>query len=564
MPVSLTTADLFWSALAQSGLLTERQLSELGAVGSYAAETPAADVAAQLVARGLLTRFQADRLLSGQTRGFFFDRYKIVELLGLGGMGWVYEAVDLDSGEHVALKVLRNDLKHDAGMLARFHQEAAVGRRFDHPHIMRTRGMGEAGGLPYMIMDFIPGPNLLEVLLKNQRLPWNQACEIARQTALGLGGAHQQGIIHRDVKPQNLLLDRAGNVRLLDFGLSMLGDGESGDEFSLAMIFGHQGVGTFEYAAPEQATDSLAADAQSDLFSLGGTLFAAITGMNPVQPVAGKPGKHRREKDVSKYVAGVPQPVVQIVQKLLAENPAERFTSAVEVAKALEPWSKPLKIAFDYAELIQSRKREAELRQAQLSQTESQARRLSQSTARPTTSSSVAQARERPAWLSPAGESDLSATISLRSHATVDQLRGPVAAWGRNQSPLGLTAFAQLICEDGSVLPLKSQTLRLGRAADCDLQFVDTAVSQHHAELKTDGRQWWLRDLKSRNGTFVDGKAIRSRRLKSGDHIVIGEWKFRFEPAENAQSTKTANSGRWIVAAGIAMVIAAVIAWLAL
>lgn len=547
MPESLTTADVFWTALAQSGLLTERQSSEISATLPVDAEAPAADVARELVARGVLTRFQANRLLEGQSRGFVFDRYKIVDLLGLGGMGWVYEAVDVESGESLALKVLRDDLKHDAGMLARFHQEAAVGRRLDHPHIMRTRALGEAGGLPYMIMDFVAGPNLLEILLKQQRLPCNQACEIVRQTAIGLEYAHRQGIVHRDVKPQNLLIDRHGEVRLLDFGLSMVRDGESGDEFSLAMIFGHEGVGTFEYAAPEQAADSLAADARSDLFSLGGTLFAALTGMNPIQPVSGKPGKYRREKDPRKYVPEIPQPVADIVQKLLAENPAERFASAAEVSAALAPWSKPLQITFDYAELLRLRKQEAELRQAKLSRTESQARRLSQSTARPTAGSSVAQLRAQRSSLLAAGPADLSIAVPLRPHTVVEFLRGPAAEWGRNQSLLGLTAFARMIFEDGSILPLRPQTHRIGRGSDCDIQLVDTAVSQHHAELKTDGRRWWLKDLASRNGTFVAGKPIRSRRLQPGDNIVIGELRFRFEPAEKSDAGMWSRIVGWLV-----------------
>src|SRR5262249_11213193 len=153
---------------------------------------------------------------------FFFDRFKLLDLFGLGGMGWVYHAVDTDSGEDVAIKVLRDDLKHDAGMLARFHQEARVGLKLIHPQIVRTLSTGSAGGLPYVSMEFVPGPNLLELLIQSGRLPWPLVCEIGRQTAFGLQYAHEHGVVHRDVKPQNLLIDADGHVRLLDFGLSMM------------------------------------------------------------------------------------------------------------------------------------------------------------------------------------------------------------------------------------------------------------------------------------------------------------------------------------------------------
>ncbi len=531
-----SSADVFWTALSQSDLLSSAKYDRLRAKLAVNPELSVGEIANTLVEQGLLTRFQADRLLDGRSRGFHYDHYTIVDLIGLGGMGWVYQAIDTESGEVVALKILRDDLKDDPGMLARFHQEAAVGLRLNHPNLMRTRGLGEAGGLPYMIMDFVAGPNLLEILTQRTRLPWPQACEVARQAALGLAAAHSRGIIHRDVKPQNLLIDSLGRVRVLDFGLSMLGDGETGDEFSLAMIFGHEGVGTLEYAAPEQAKDSLGADARSDLFSLGGTLFAALTGFSPLQPVSGKPGAFRREKLVSKFISGVPQPVVDLVEKLLAENPAERYASATEVAAVLEPWSKPLTWKIDYSELLVVRKTDAQRRLARLELTESTAQRLSRSTARPNSASSVVIPRaDRQAYpiaeqaaLNPPGE-------FVSDHAR-QLLRGTAADWGRAQSRLAMKSFARFILEDGSILPLRPAKTRLGRAADCELQIADAAVSQHHAELQSDGRRWWIKDCASRNGTFINGRQVQRQKLKSGDDIVIGQLKLRFEHAPAADT----------------------------
>jgi len=562
MPVSLTTTDGFWTALDQSGLLKPRRLAMARAIAAEDPEATAAEIAQKLVVRGMLTRFQADRLLEGRSRGFRFDRYKIVDVLGLGGMGWVYRAVDVDTGDQVALKVLRDDLKHDAGMLARFHQEAAVGLKLNHPHIMRTRSLGEAGGLPYMILDFVAGPNLLEVLLKRQRLPWQQACEVVRQAALGLEFAHAAGVVHRDVKPQNLIIDSKGHVRLLDFGLSMLRDGEHGHEFSLAMIFGHEGVGTMEYAAPEQATDSLVADARSDLFSLGGTLFAALTGLNPLQPVLGKPGVYRREKQVHKFFPEIPQAVADIVTRLMAENPADRFASAKEVAEALAPWSKPLEISFDYADLVCARKRDAELRLARLSKEGSKAQRVSQSTARPHAHSSVAQTPVGRRVLSADRDSELAGAIPF-ANTLADALGGAAAEWSREQTASKSSLMARLILEDGSQLVLQPMTTRIGRGGDCDLQIPDHVISQQHCELQPRGNGWWIRDLESRNGTFVNGTSIRRCRLKAGDTLVIGQLRLRFEPPPPA-AVKSCPSPwvRWSLLAVIALTSAATGIWL--
>ena len=262
----------------RSGLLSSAQLSAAGKIVPADDDAAAEMLSQQLVRRGWLTPFQAELLLQGRSRGFFFDQYQVIDLLGLGGMGWVYQAVDTKTGEIVALKVLRDEYRNDAGLLRTFQHEARVSLPLCHENVMRTLALGSAGGLPYMIMEYAPGPNLLELLMERRRLPWRQACDFARQAALGLDFIHHQGVIHRDIKPQNLLIDPTGRVRLLDFGLSMQKGEESGDEFSFAMIFGQESVGTVDFAAPEQVVHSLAADARSDVYSLGGTLFTAADG----------------------------------------------------------------------------------------------------------------------------------------------------------------------------------------------------------------------------------------------------------------------------------------------
>ena len=195
-------------------------------------------------------------------------------------MGWVYRAAEEGTEEVVALKVLLDRLKEDRGMLARFQQEARAGLLLDHPNVVRGFRCAP-GGMMYMVLDFVEGPSLLEILLRRRHLPSSMACDVARQAALGLQHAHDKGLVHRDIKPQNLLVDRVGHVKLLDFGLAMMRDGEEGDDSSMAMIFGHECIGTPAFMAPEQATDSLTADARSDIYGLGCTFFAALTGDTP-------------------------------------------------------------------------------------------------------------------------------------------------------------------------------------------------------------------------------------------------------------------------------------------
>ena len=185
--------DVFWKQVADSGLMDVQQVSSVAR--SLDAESLSTDAAAarKLVDLGFLTRFQADRLLEGKSRGFFFDQYKVLDLVGVGGMGWVYRANDRKTGQEAALKVLLDQFKNDQGMVVRFEQEARAGLKFDHPNLVRTFGHGTAGGLPYIAMEYMQGASLLELLRlrERSRLPYAQACEIARQAAAGLQHMHQ-------------------------------------------------------------------------------------------------------------------------------------------------------------------------------------------------------------------------------------------------------------------------------------------------------------------------------------------------------------------------------------
>jgi serine/threonine protein kinase len=530
--------ESFWMQLADSGLMPEpkvkivaRELAGHGIVSDTIA-------AKHLVQRGLLTRYQADRLLEGRSRGFFFDQYKLLDLLGVGGMGWVYRAQHTETGQIYALKVLLDQLKHDRGMLARFEQEARAGQRFHHENIVRTFEFGSAGGLPYVIMEFVEGPSLLELLKTREkcRLPWQQACDIARQTARGLYHLHQAKFVHRDIKPQNLLIDRKGLVKILDFGLSMKSEGDEGDEFSMAMIFGHECVGTSAFTAPEQAVDSLKADARSDVYSLGCTLFASLTGDTPFpySRTSDVVKAHQSiiPRNVSDIIPAIPRPVGDIVAKMLAKKPEDRFATAAEVADALAAYSTTTPLEFDFKKILAERTKAAEEKLAELQKRQrgNTASSTASSTAKPVSTSSVAN-KSSSAFAR--GEATSPSSASSVARRGPFGFENPPAILLRQQSDSGPKSdrnsiqaiklgMGLLPLGGGDAIPLMKHPFILGRRPDCDLQIQDASVSGRHCELRCEGNHWTITDLNSRNGIRVNGDAVQKRRLQVGDIIIVG------------------------------------------
>ncbi len=557
--------DSLWDALQGSQLLTPEQLLAVKRwIHAERTATPAA-ILQQLVHRQWLTPFQSERLLKGQSRGFFYDQYRIVDLLGFGGMGWIFQAVHTGTGQVVALKALRPGYEHDQGMLARFQQEAKAGLRLHHPNIVETYGLGMAGGLPYLAMEYVAGPNLQELIQIQRRLPCEPACELARQIAIGLSYIHRQGIIHRDLKPQNVLIDPQGQIRLLDFGLSMIVEGETGDEFSLAMIFGHESVGTWEFSAPEQIADSLAADARSDLYSLGTTLFAALTG---VHVWAGRDRtliRNQSPKSVRDYVPTIPPEIAAIVSKLLETNPADRYASADEAAAALSKWAKPFVPAFDFPAILKERKKAIEQRLAKSPSSRTTASGVGRSTARPGGASSVTGASPS----DPAGDwSDrpVEEMIGLPVQEPFPRdIQGPVMRWADEAPRAGSAGIVLHFRRFSGRLPLQNDRVVIGRGVECDLQIRDPAISGRHCEFQFDGQQWWLIDLESRNGTRVNGKKIKRHPLQAGDEIELSKphrLTVQFPHLKQQRAVAVTKPNRrwiWAVAIGVVVAIAAAI-----
>lgn len=315
-----------------------------------------------MMLKGLLTRFQADWLMTGEFVEFSIDKYRVTEILGTGGMGWLYVARDEESGDQVALKVISKEQENE--YITRFKLEARAGLMLKHPHIVRTDRIDETDDVVFVVMELVEGISLQELIILNKFIPWPQACSFARQAAEGLKHAHSKGMVHRDVKPANLLIEKDGKVKILDFGLALLEKDD--DEFSLAMISGQDCVGTADYIAPEQTLDSFTVDARADIYSLGCTLYATLTGCVPfpAETIQQKLRAHRSKnpKPIREIRPEVPEAVEAIVMKMMARDLDKRYRNAADVAKALAPHSKRSPAVFDFQKVLRNRVLEAKQR----------------------------------------------------------------------------------------------------------------------------------------------------------------------------------------------------------
>lgn len=315
-----------------------------------------------LMLQGVLTRFQAQWLLEGKFEEFTIDDYRIIDILGTGGMGWLYVGINETTGEKAAVKVISRHMEND--YLTRFKLEARAGLLLNHSNIVRTIKLGETDEILYVALELVEGISLQELIVRQGSIPWPQACSLIAQAAAGLQHAHEKGMVHRDIKPGNLLVKKNGTVKVLDFGLALMEKDE--DEFTLAMISGQGCVGTADYISPEQTIDSFAVGPRADIYSLGCTLYCALTAAVPFpgESVARKLRAHRTKdaRPVRQLKPEVPAAVEQIVAKMMARKPDDRFATAADVAKALEPHARRDSAAFDFSEVLAQRSEEARQR----------------------------------------------------------------------------------------------------------------------------------------------------------------------------------------------------------
>jgi serine/threonine protein kinase len=305
-------------------------------------------VADHLVRHGHLSRFQARRILKGKWRGLILGPYQVLAPIGRGGMSSVFLARDSRTGELIALKVLPRD-GAEQRQRARFRREMKLSRRVDHPHVASTYSSGKIDGVYFIAMEYIPGKSLQRLVQSEGPLDVPRAARLMREVAAGLEHAHSQGLIHRDLKPSNIMVTPHDHAKVLDLGLAIL----EGEDVADVRVVGGKGyiVGTMDYIAPEQTANSAAVDRRADIYSLGCTLYYAITGRPPFPGGTSKEKMVRQRSEEPESILDL-KPTLSVafallVRRLMAKDPADRPANAAEVARLLRPWANDATLPLD-------------------------------------------------------------------------------------------------------------------------------------------------------------------------------------------------------------------------
>lgn len=336
------TADKLIDLVRKSELVTSKKLdSFLESLRERAGRMPSdqKELSKLMVEEELVTQWQADKLLAGKHRGFHLGKYMLLGAIGKGGMSHVYLAEHILMKRRVAIKVLPKQRVKDKSYLSRFQLEARAAARLDDPNIVRVFDIDNEGDTHYIVMEYVEGQDLHQLVGKEGAIAYNKAVDYIAQVAGGLEHAHQMGLVHRDIKPANCLLLKSNQVvKLLDMGLAKLTD----DETSLTLANDENVLGTADYLAPEQALNSHSADARADIYSLGCTLYFLIAGRPPFPEgtISERLLKHQVEEPESllKLRPDCPLSLVDICRRMMSKKPENRPQTAGEIATMLHAW----------------------------------------------------------------------------------------------------------------------------------------------------------------------------------------------------------------------------------
>lgn len=347
MTLKLTAAS-FLNGVRSSGLVEteplENVIREMRAAGSDVNDSRV--IAGELIRRDLVTDWQADKLLQGRHKGFFLGRYRLMRLLGAGQMSAVYLGRHIYMDHLVAVKVLPADKVGDTSYLGRFYREAKAVAALNHPNIMRAFDVDkqvEAGtDIHFFVMEYVEG-KLLTNLINEQadhRLDLVTVADVIRQAADGLAHAHAKNMVHRDIKPDNLLITPEGQVKILDLGLARFF--KTTDEESLTLKHDERVIGTADYLAPEQAIDSHSVDSRADIYGLGCTFYCALTGHPPFTEgtLVQRLMAHQSQPAplVTNERPDVPESLTKILDRTLAKKREDRYQTGRELADELTSW----------------------------------------------------------------------------------------------------------------------------------------------------------------------------------------------------------------------------------
>ncbi len=341
--MSSISSEKFLRTTKKSGLVSEDDVARCLAAWADKSRGPlpddATEIAELLIEAGLINRWQADNLLKGKYKGFRLGKYKLLGHLGKGGMSQVYLAEHSVMERLVAIKVLPSRYVENPNYLDRFKREARAVAALDHPNIVRAYDIDQDGNTHYIVMEYVEGRDLQRIVNEDGTLDPVDAADYIAQAALGLQHAHEAGLVHRDVKPANCLVDNRRTLKLLDMGLAKF----SKDHHpSISAIHDDSVVGTADYLAPEQARNSQNVDARADIYGLGCTLYFTLTGQPPFPDgsIAQRLLKHQNENPQSIYEKRpeIPPALVELCGRMMKKSADQRIQTAAEVALELRRW----------------------------------------------------------------------------------------------------------------------------------------------------------------------------------------------------------------------------------
>lgn len=338
----VTSPERFVEIVAKSQLseesLLEKAVEEVRSKHGGDLPEPS-KLAEELIEHKVITKWHSDKLLNGKYKGFFLGKHKLLGHIGSGGMSSVYLAEHTKMHDLRAIKVLPQSKLGKSSYLARFQQEAKAIASLNHPNIVRAHDIDNQGDTHYIVMEYVDGDDLQTIVKDHGPLPFGKVADYIAQSARGLQHAHDIGLIHRDVKPANVLINSKGRVKLLDLGLALFAEDE---DASLTMDFNDKVLGTADYLAPEQALNSHNVDHRADLYGLGCTMYFLLTGKPPFPDgtIAQRIAKHQKEMptEIKKIRPDCPGELAGICWKLLQKDPKFRYANATATAEVLETW----------------------------------------------------------------------------------------------------------------------------------------------------------------------------------------------------------------------------------
>jgi serine/threonine protein kinase len=341
------TVERFLQHLSDSGILSSADVLAVGAqIPEESRKQDAQSLAKDLVRKKTITLFQANALYAGKPQGLTLGNYVIQEKIGAGGMGMVFKAEHRRMKRVVAVKVLARSALKNPAVLKRFHREIEAVAKLAHPNIVAAHDADEYNNVNFLVMEYVEGIDLDRHIKKHGPLPVEKAVDYVLQTAKGLEHAHRQGIVHRDIKPGNLLLDTQGTVKILDMGLARFHEGANvaapPTDQAAALTETGSVMGTVDFMSPEQALDSRHADHASDMYSLGATFYFLLVG-RPLfsgETVMARLLAHRENEAPSVRASHpeIPPQIDAIYQRMVAKKKEARYPSMTELIRDLSNW----------------------------------------------------------------------------------------------------------------------------------------------------------------------------------------------------------------------------------